>query len=56
MLKIKGGYQLELQTFETMSLFGSTKKLTEKTKSKENVKILKAVEVVLIECKLVGNQ
>ena len=56
MLKIKGGYQLELKTFETMRLFGSTQKLTEKTKSKENVKILKAIEVVLIECNLVGNQ
>ena len=30
--KIKDGYNLELQTPETMKLFGSTKKLTEKAK------------------------
>ena len=30
--KIKDGYKLELQTPETMKLFGSTKKLIDKTK------------------------
>ena len=30
--KIKDGYKLELQTPETMKLFGRTKKLIEKTK------------------------
>ena len=30
--KIKDGYKLELQTPETMKLFGSTKTLTDKTK------------------------
>ena len=30
--KIKDGYKLELQTSETMKLFGSTKKLIDKTK------------------------
>ena len=32
--KIKDGYKLELQTPETMKLFGSTKKLIEKTKKR----------------------
>ena len=31
--KIKDGYKLELQTPETMKLFGSTKKLIDKTKN-----------------------
>ena len=31
-LKIKDGYKLELQTPETMKLFGSTKNLIDKTK------------------------
>ena len=31
--KIKDGYKLELETLETMKLFGSTKKLTDKTKN-----------------------
>ena len=39
MLKIKDRYKLELQTLETMKLFGSTKKLTDKTKNGENVQI-----------------
>ena len=34
MFKIKGGYKLELQTLEIMKLFGSTKKLIDKTKRK----------------------
>ena len=37
MFKIKDGYKLELQTPKTMKLFGSTKKLTDKTKYGENV-------------------
>ena len=32
--KIKDGYKLELQTPETMKLFGSKKKLINKTKKK----------------------
>ena len=39
MLKIKDRYKLELQTLETMKLFGSTKKLTDKTENGENVQI-----------------
>ena len=53
-LKIKDGYKLELQTPETMKLFGSTKKLIDKTKNKqtnkqngEKVPRLKVAEVVL---------
>ena len=34
-LKVKYGYKLELQTFKTMKLFGSTKKLTDKTKNRK---------------------
>ena len=36
-LKIKDGYKLKLQTSETMKLFGSTKKVIDKTKSGEIV-------------------
>ena len=35
--KIKDGYKLELQTPETMKLFGSTKKLIDKIKNREKV-------------------
>ena len=55
-LKIKYGYKLELQTFETMKLFGSTKKLTDKAKNRENIPSLQVVEVVLVHCNLVDNQ
>ena len=34
-IKIKGGYNLELQTPETMKSFGSTSKLIDKTKNRE---------------------
>ena len=53
MFKIKNGYNLELQTPETMKLFISTKKLIEKTKNGENFEV---VEVVLVQCNLVDNQ
>ena len=55
-LKIKDGYRLELQTPETMKLFGSTKKLIDKTKNRENVPSLEVVEVVLLQCSLIDNQ
>ena len=55
MFKIKDGYKLELQTPETMKLFRSTKKLTEKTKNGENVPSLEVVEVVLAH-NLVDNE
>ena len=47
-LKIKDGYKLELQMPEIMKLFGSTKKLIEKTKNEEYVPSLEVVEVVLV--------
>ena len=53
--KIKDGYKLELQTPETMKLFGSTKKLIDKTKNGEKVPSLEVVEVVLVQCNLVDN-
>ena len=56
MFKIKDEYKLELQTPETMRLFGSTKKLIDKTKKGEKVPSLEVVEVVLVQCNLVDNQ
>ena len=49
MFKIKDKYNLELQTPETMRLFGSTKKLVDKTKNVENVPSLEGAEVVLVQ-------
>ena len=46
-LKIKYIYKLELQTPETMKLFGSITKLTDKTKNGENIPNFELVEVVL---------
>ena len=54
--KIKDGYRLELQAPETMKLFGSTKKLTDKTKNGENVPSLEVGEVVIVLYNLVDNQ
>ena len=54
--KIKDRYKLELQTPETIKLFSSTKKLTEKTKYGENVSRLEVVEVILVQCNSVHNQ
>ena len=39
-----------------MILFGTTKILIDKTKNEENVPILEAVRVVLVQCNLVDNQ
>ena len=39
-----------------MKLFGSTKKLMEKSKNGKNVLSLEVVEVVLVQCNLVDNQ
>ena len=44
MLKIKNGYNLELQTPETMKLFISTNKLIEKTKNGENFEVVDVVQ------------
>ena len=39
-----------------ITLFGSTKKLIDKTKNGENVLSLEVVEVVLVQCNLIDNQ
>ena len=54
--KIKDGCKLELQTPETMKLFGNTKKLIDKTKNGGNLPSLEVVEVVLVQCNLLDNQ
>ena len=46
MFKIKDGYELELETSETMKLLGSREKLIDKTKNGENVLNFEVVEVV----------
>ena len=56
MFKIKDGYNLELQTPETVELFGSTKKLIDKINNYEKVANLEVVEVVLVQYSLVDNQ
>ena len=53
MFKLKDGYNLGLQTPETMQLFGSTKKLIDKTKNGEKVQRIEDVKVVLVQCNLV---
>ena len=56
MFKIKDGYKLELQTPETMKLFGSAKKLIDKTKNGDNVPSFEVFEVVLVQFNIVDNQ
>ena len=41
---------------ETMKLFGSTKKLMDKTKYGKKVSSLEVVEIVLFQCSLVDNE
>ena len=50
------GYRLELQTPETIKLFGSTKKFINKTKNEENFPNLEVFETVLVQYNLVDNQ
>ena len=52
MFKKKDGYKVELHTPETITLFGSTKKI-EKTKNRKNVPSVDVTEVVLAQCNLV---
>ena len=54
--KIKDGYKLELQMAKTMKLFGSTKKVIDKTKNGVKGLNLEVVEVVLVQCNFVNNQ
>ena len=56
MFKIKYGYKLDLQGPETMKIFGSTKKVIDKTKNWEKVPSLEVVEVVLVQCNLGNDQ
>ena len=56
MFKIKDRYKLELQTIETMKLFGSTKKWIDKTKNGENVPSFDVFKIVLVQCNLADNQ
>ena len=44
--KIKDGYKLELQTPETIKLFGSIQTLIDKTRNGEKILSLKVAEVV----------
>ena len=53
--KTKDGYTLELQTPETMKLFGCKNKLIGKTNNREKVLSLEVVEVVLVQWNLVDN-
>ena len=52
---MKDRYKLELHMPKTMKLFGSTKKLLDKTKNGD-VPSLELAEVVLVQCNLVDNQ
>ena len=56
MLKIKDGYKLELQTPERMKLFGSRKKLIDKTKNGEKLLSPAVVKVVLVQRNVTLNQ
>ena len=56
MFKTKDGYELELQTLETMKLFGSSKISILKTENGENVPSLQVLKVVLVRCNLIENQ
>ena len=55
--KIINGYKLELQTTETLKLFGSTKKVIEKKKKNgESLPSLQVAEVFLVLYNLVDNE
>ena len=54
--KLNDRYNLELQTPETMKIFGSTKKIRDKTNNRENVPTLVVVEVVLVQYNILDNQ
>ena len=55
-VKIKGWFKIGLQMLKTMKLFGSTKKLIDKTKNEEKVPTLEVVEVFLVQFNLANNQ
>ena len=49
-IQIKSGYKLESKTPKTMKLFGNTKELIEYGEN------MPSLEVVLVQCKLLGDQ
>ena len=49
--EIKDVYKLQLKTPESMKLFGSTKKLIDKTENGENMPSLEVVEIVSDQCR-----
>ena len=55
MFRIKYGHKLELQTPETMKLYGSTKRINRQNKDGEDLPSLEVVLVVLVQCNLVDN-
>ena len=52
--EIRGGYNIELQTHETMTIIDRTEKINKQ--NKEWWKSLEVVGVVSVQCKLVDNQ
>ena len=56
LFKLWDGYKLELQTPETMKLFGRSKKLIDKTKNGKNTPNFENFEIVLVQHNLVDNQ
>ena len=54
--KMKGRYEVELQTTETMKLFSRAKTLIDQTKNGKNAPRLEAVEEALVQCNLADNQ
>ena len=50
MFKIEDWNKLELQTFESLKLFGSTKKVIDKIKNGENVPCLEVAGAILVQC------
>ena len=53
-LEIRGGYNIELQTHETMKIIDRTEQINKQ--NKEWWKSIEVVGVVLVQCKLVNNQ
>ena len=47
---------LELQTLQTLKLFGSIKKLIDETEKGGNLPLPEVFEIVLVQCNLVDNQ
>ena len=52
--KVKKSHYLQLFTFETMKLLGSTKNKITKNENDENVLCLEITEVVLVHCNIVN--